>query len=447
MWMKITEVMKREISNWSKYPTLSVEEILFTDRDIAKKVLKEKQELIARGNGRCYGDASLSSNVMSTLKYNKILGFDIEKGTFKCQSGVTLDDILDIIVPNGWFLPVTPGTKYITIGGAVSSDVHGKNHHVDGSFSNHIINIEILLANGEVVHCSPNTNEDLFHATCGGMGMTGLILSVEFYLKRIETAYINQKQIKAKNLEEILDLFQVYKDATYSMSWIDCLKKGNSFGRSILMVGEHAKKEEVKIKNPLLILKKNKLNVPFSLPSITLNKYSVRAFNFFYYNKNLKKEISNIIPYEPFFYPLDAILNWNRMYGKNGFVQYQFVLPLESSRQGLIDILTRISNKGIGSFLAVLKLFGKQDSLISFPMEGYTLALDIPIRKGLFEFLDELDKIVMNYGGRIYLSKDARMKKEVFLSTYPNIDKFKFIIKKYNSNSLFSSELSKRLTL
>jgi hypothetical protein len=229
-------------------------------------------------------------------------------------------------------------------------------------------------------------------------------------------------------------LFEKYKQYTYSVAWIDCLKKGKDFGRSILILGEHAKVadlDEKKKKNPLKLPGKRQITFPFTLPSFALNQLTVKAFNFLYYAKNLKKEINNIVSYEPFFYPLDAILHWNRGYGKKGFVQYQFVLPLES-KAGLVEILKRISNESLGSFLAVLKVFGKQDDLISFPKEGYTLALDFPIRKDLFKFLDELDKIVLNYGGRIYLSKDARMKPDIFWKGYSNAQKFLNTVKKYN---------------
>jgi hypothetical protein len=279
--------------------------------------------------------------------------------------------------------------------------------------------------------------------------LTGVITRAKFDLKKIETSYIRQKQIKAKNLEEVIQLFEEYKQYTYSVAWIDCLKKGKHFGRSILMLGEHATIEnldEKKKKDPLKLPNKKQITFPFTLPSFILNQFTVKAFNFLFYGKNLKREINNVVSYEPFFYPLDAILHWNRGYGKKGFVQYQFVLPLES-KQGLIEILNKISDKGLGSFLAVLKVFGKQDDLISFPKEGYTLALDFPVRKGLLEFLDELDKIVLNYGGRLYLSKDARMKSEIFWSSYANAQKFSELVKKYNPTFKFNSIQARRLNI
>jgi len=427
-------MMKKLIANWGNYPVIETDEKTFSQKEQLSDILVNNDGIIARGNGRCYGDASLAKNTISTLKYDKILSFDTEKGIFECQAGLTLDQILEVIVPKGWFLPVTPGTKFITVGGAVASDVHGKNHHVDGCFSAHVLEMDVLLADGTTMTCSARMNSDLFWATCGGMGLTGVITRVKFDLKKIETSYIKQKQIKASNLEEIIELFEKYKHYTYSVAWIDCLKKGKHFGRSILMLGEHAKIEDLdesKKKDPLKFPKKKQITFPFNLPSFVLNQFTVKAFNFLFYGKNFKKEINNVVSYEPFFYPLDAILHWNRGYGKKGFVQYQFVLPLES-KQGLIEILKRISDEGLGSFLAVLKVFGKQDDLISFPKEGYTLALDFPVRNNLFKFLDELDKIVLSHSGRLYLSKDARMKPEIFWQGYPTAQKFLDTVKKYN---------------
>lgn len=441
--------MKKRITNWGNYPAMESDEQSFSSDAQLQEIIQSNKDFIARGNGRCYGDASLGGTTISTLKFDKVISFDTQNGVFECQSGITLDQILDIIVPKGWFLPVTPGTKYITIGGAVASDVHGKNHHVDGSFSNHIVEMELVMSDGGLLVCSSELHPDLFEATCGGMGLTGVITRVKFRLKKIETSFIKQKQIKATNLEEVVHLFEKYKHYTYSMAWIDCLKKGKHFGRSILIVGEHAKVEELNAKQkdvPLQLPRKKKISFPFNLPSWVLNSFTVKAFNFLYYNKNLKKEINNVVPYEPFFYPLDAILHWNRGYGKKGFVQYQFVLPLEA-KQGLVTILNKISEKGLGSFLAVLKVFGKQESIISFPFEGYTLALDFPVRKGLFEFLDELDQIVLQYGGRLYLSKDARMKPSVLDAGYPKLEKFREIVKKYNPKGRIRSIQSDRLLL
>lgn len=438
--------MKKEVTNWSNFPKRDVD--FYNWRGNAEELQGAK--VIARGNGRCYGDASLANTVFSSLQQNMLIAFEEETGVLTCQAGVTLEELLNIFVPKGWFLPVTPGTKFITVGGALASDVHGKNHHVDGCFGDHVLSFTIITGTGQKIKCTPQNNPDLFNATRGGMGLTGIIEEVTFSLKKVESSYIKQRQIKAKNLSEIFSLFEAHKDHTYSMAWIDCLKGGKGFGRSIMMMGEHASVSELsekQRKNPLTNGKTGKLNMPVNLPSFALNKLSIQSFNWLYYAKNTKADYENIIHYDGFFYPLDAILNWNRMYGKAGFIQYQFVLPLDASEKGLSDIMNRIRQKGWGSFLAVLKLFGKQDSLISFPMEGYTLALDFPIKKGIFEFLDELDKVVESYGGRIYLSKDARMDAEIFHKTYPNLIQFKSILKKYDPESIFQSDLSRRLAI
>lgn len=440
--------MKKQIGNWGNYPVLETNEILFSVQHQVINELANNNEIIARGNGRCYGDASLSENILKTTNYDKILDFDVEKGILDCQAGITLDQILEVIVPKGWFLPVTPGTKLITVGGAVASDVHGKNHHLEGSFSKYVLDFDLILADKSSITVNRENAPALFDATCGGMGLTGIIMRVRFSLKPITTSYIKQKQIKAKNLTEILELFDTYKDYTYSVAWIDCLSKGENFGRSILMLGEHAHENEVPIKFRQLISgKKAGLSFPFYLPSFVLNKLSIKAFNWLYYHKNLKKVQDSITHYEPFFYPLDAINDWNKMYGKPGFVQYQFVIPFDKGKEGLNKILTKIAVKGLGSFLAVLKVFGHQDNMIAFPMEGYTLALDFPVTKGLFSFLDELDVLVESYGGRIYLSKDARMDAGFFHRSYSRLQEFKAVLDNYNPERKINSIQATRLNL
>jgi FAD/FMN-containing dehydrogenase len=440
--------MKTSIANWGNYPVLQANEKKFSSvRELTLHV-RGNDQLIARGNGRSYGDASLAEVVCTTLKFNKFLSFDKTLGILECEAGLMLDKILEVIIPAGWFLPVTPGTKFITVGGAVASDVHGKNHHVDGCFCKYVSEMDVLTASGEVFTTSREINPDLFKATVGGMGLTGVITRVQFHLKPITTAYIKQKKIKASGIEEIISLFEQYNQYTYSVAWIDCLKGGKGFGRSILMLGEHAQPgdlNDIQRKAPLKVPSPRKLNLPFFLPSFLLNNLTVSLFNFFFYHKMTKKVVDNVIPYEPFFYPLDAVTNWNRGYGKNGFVQYQFVIPLER-KDGLIALLEKISKDGHASFLAVLKVFGEDNSFISFPMKGFTLAMDFPVHDKLFSFLDELDEMVIAMGGRIYLSKDARMKPSSFIRGYANADEFLEIVKKYNPGK-FNSLLSQRLEL
>jgi decaprenylphospho-beta-D-ribofuranose 2-oxidase len=442
--------MKRTIANWGQYPALEANELSFRDTQEAAALLAGQEHLIARGNGRCYGDASLADTVISTLRYNKILAFDKKGGVFDCQAGILLEEVLEVIVPHGWFLPVTPGTKFITVGGAVASDVHGKNHHSDGAFCQHVEELELLSGTGEVLVCGPALRPDLFETTCGGMGLTGIITRVRFRLKPIQTAYIRQTQQKAANLREIFDLIEQNREATYSVAWIDCLQRGRQLGRSILMLGEHAHPEELPAKlrqRPLQLPPKKKLSVPFNLPEFTLNAYSIRAFNFAFYHKLRQRVKTDIIDYDTYFYPLDFVHHWNRMYGRRGFVQYQFVLPLEKSYEGLELILERISQKKMGSFLAVLKLFGPQAGLLSFPMEGYTLALDFPVRPDLFPFLDELDELVHQLGGRIYLSKDARMQPDKFFKGYARAQEFLDNLHRFDPQLKFVSLQRKRLHL
>jgi decaprenylphospho-beta-D-ribofuranose 2-oxidase len=437
-----------KVTNWGKYPVIDANFKSFTSIDELQSIVKNSDQLVARGLGRCYGDSALSQNIVSTLKYNRILAFDERTEQVTCESGVSLAEIIEAFVPRGWFLPVTPGTKFVTVGGAIASDVHGKNHHIEGSFSNHVTSIDILLSDGSIATCSKTNNSSLFWATCGGMGLTGIILQATFSLKRIESAYIKQKTIKVSNLDAVMEAFEASESYTYSVAWIDCLARGKSQGRSILTLGEHAILPDLKPGTPPLQLpKKLKLAVPLDFPSFALNSLSVKAFNFLYYHKAPDKSTESIIDYDAFFYPLDNIHHWNRIYGKRGFTQYQFVLPRESSKAGLKEILNRISRSGQGSFLAVLKLFGKQDNLISFPKEGYTLALDFAINNKVFPLLDELDKIVLEHGGRLYLTKDVRMNAETFRKSYGNSETFIQLKHQLDPTNKFHSLQSQRLQI
>jgi len=441
--------MRKRITNWNNFPVITGELKSFSFVESLRNYLGNCDKYISRGNGRCYGDASLSSHVISMLEFDKILFFDNKNGVFKCQSGLTLDKILEFIIPHGWFLPVTPGTKFITVGGAVASDVHGKNHHVEGSFCRYVNELEVMLESGESVVCSRNQLGDLFEATCGGMGLTGVILNIEFRLKRIETSFILQRKIRTSGLDETIELFDLHKNANYSVAWVDCLKKGKGFGRSVFISGEHAKMEELQYKQksaPLRLVKKKSIKFPFYSPSCLLNSYTMSIFNNMFYHLNAAEDSTKIVTYDSFFYPLDTIQDWNKVYGKNGFLQYQFVLPL-GSHHGLVEILALISQKKKGSFLTVLKLFGDQEGLISFPMKGFTFALDFPVREGVFEFMEEIDQLVLKHGGRLYLSKDARMSEDTFKAGYPSHRRFAEILNKYNPHRSLRSMQADRLML
>jgi FAD/FMN-containing dehydrogenase len=422
---------KQKVSNWGNFPV--VEKEMRSEDSLAKiqEYVRNHHEIIARGNGRCYGDAALAENIFSTKRLNKFISFDRLNGIIECESGVLLSEVLEVIIPQGYFLYVTPGTKYITVGGAIASDVHGKNHHAEGCFSEYVLGFSLLNENGEVLNCSRSENADKFWATIGGMGLSGIILSAKFKLKNIETSFIRQERIKAENLEEIFRLFDESESWTYNVAWIDCLQKGENLGRSILMRGEHAFKHELPLNlqnNLLQLQKKISPKIPFFFPGFVLNNLTVKLFNFLYFKKQSKKMVKNIVHFEDFFYPLDVVTDWNRIYGKNGFIQYQLVLPKATGKEGMKEILETIAGSGNGSFLAVLKLFGKanEEAYNSFPIEGYTLALDFKMNAKLKNLVEKLDKIVESYGGRIYLTKDS-MSKPTLVNYLKNVNNSKFV--------------------
>jgi decaprenylphospho-beta-D-ribofuranose 2-oxidase len=430
--------MRKKITNWGLFPSLEVNQLNFVPNVVEKSTDKGNKNYIARGNGRCYGDASLAPYVINMKSNADILSFDEREGIVHCQSGVLLGFIIELIVPKGFFLPVTPGTKFITVGGALASDIHGKNHHVDGVFSDHVLDFEIIKPSGDKVLVLPGS--ELFYETAGGLGSTGIITSVRFRLKKINTSFIKQKAIRAKNLEEIFRLFEEHKSFTYSVAWIDCLSAGKNLGRSVLLLGEHANSNEIDLKQDVLkVHDRPRLNIPLFFPGWVLNSLFVRIFNFLYYHKPSSNGDSTV-HYDPYFYPLDKIHNWNRIYGRNGFVQWQCVLPLDRSYEGIYNILTNLSQSNMGSFLAVLKLFGEshENRYLHFPMRGYTLALDIKIEPKIWRILDELDNLVSNLGGKIYLTKDARMNNSNFIKQYPNYN--------FNKNNL-KSTLMERLKI
>ncbi|WP_432412272.1 FAD-binding oxidoreductase [Rasiella sp. SM2506] len=421
--------IEKTISNWGKFPKIKASEYLFENFRKTKDVLQEEKTVLARGNGRCYGDAALNDTVISTLSLKHFLKFDKTEGILTCEAGVLFSDILDFVVPKGFFLPVTPGTKFITVGGAIAADVHGKNHHKDGCFSEFVTQFKLVVETGETIMCSRTENTTLFWETIGGMGLTGIIVEATFRLKKIENSYFYVESIKAKNLPEIFQLFEASKDWTYTVAWIDCLQKGKHLGRSILMRGEHATQEQLSAKQRQEVLKttpKKSIKIPFNFPGFALNTLSVKLFNLLYYYKQTAKIKKGVTHFEPFFYPLDAILEWNKIYGKNGFIQYQFVLPKGAGMAGLQEILEAIATSKQGSFLAVLKLFGANNPNAhnSFPIEGYTLALDFKVNKKLYTLVPKLDAIVKKYGGRIYRAKDSLS--EASLMEYVNIQTTKF---------------------
>ena len=431
-----------QLTGWGRYPRIHAQGTSFANEGELTAALQHtgKTPCIVHALGRSYGDSALAPNALLSRRMDSMLDFDAQSGVLICEAGVSLADIVESMLPRGWFLSTTPGTRFVSVGGAIASDVHGKNHHVHGCFSECVLWMDLMLPSGEVVRCDKNNTPELFTATCGGMGLTGVILRAAVQLIRVPGALIEQTVIKAQNLEKVFALFEEHGETTYSVAWIDCLAKAGALGRSLLMLGEHAATAQPR--TPA----KRKLSIPVEFPGFALNSYSVRLFNFLYYNKMRKDRSHGLVDIDSFFYPLDAIHHWNRIYGKGGFTQYQFVLPKASSHRGLRAILKTIADSGMGSFLAVLKLCGPSNkNLLSFPREGYSLALDFKIEPALFKLLDRLDAMVLEYGGRIYLTKDVRMSRATFEAGYPEIETFRALRSKLEADAVFQSLQSKRL--
>ncbi|MCW3005129.1 MAG: FAD-linked oxidase [Conexibacter sp.] len=438
--------MPSRLSGWGRYPQMmgetDVPRSLSECRAAIVRAGSAHQTLIPRGMGRSYGDSALAARVLDTRLLTHLHRFDPGSGMLECAAGVALSDVLAVFVVRGWFLPVTPGTAYVTIGGAIASDVHGKNHHGAGTFGQHVTSITLLLGNGELVTCSREHEAELFRATCGGMGLTGVIVSAAIRLIPIRSSEIVQTSLKAGSLQETLELFETSRSATYSVAWIDCLSSRSKLGRSVLMVGEHAEN------GALAAAVKQPLGLPLGLASGLLNRRSAEVFNALYYHRRLRRVASCRLPLESYFYPLDALRAWNRLYGEAGLVQYQFVLPKAAGPAGLREILERIAASGKGAFLAVLKLFGPgNDHLLSFPLEGYTLALDFKRDAGVLDLLDVLDRMVLAHGGRLYLAKDARMSQATFRQSYTRWQEFEHTRERYHAIGKFASAQSIRLGL
>ncbi len=420
--------------SWGRFPKAEQQSpVRMTSREGILPPRSSDSKLLAYGMGRSYGDSCLNNHghLILTRDLDHFISFDETSGILRAEAGVTLEEILNFSVPRGFFLPVTPGTKFVTLGGAMANDVHGKNHHVDGNISHHVISFELVRSTGERLLCSKDSNPDYFYATIGGLGLTGLITWIELKLKPVDSPFIAQEVIKTSGLNDFFALTKASdKDFMYTVSWIDCLAKGSSIGRGLFIRGNHATASQAPAKNKTKISKKS---VPMDLPSFALNGLTVKIFNALYYNKQLSRKTSNIVHYDPFFYPLDAVHHWNRIYGKRGFLQWQCVVPFAggAGESAIKEILEEISRAGQGSFLAVLKTFGEIPSLgmMSFPKHGVTLALDFPNQgPKLFKLLERLDQITRECKGSVYAAKDARMSPESFSVFYPQVDDFKKFI-------------------
>jgi len=398
---------------------------------------KLDRPILAYGMGRSYGDVCLnpSSTLIRTESLDRYIDFDIESGVLTCESGVLLRDIQKLMIPQGWILPVSPGSQIVTVGGAIANDVHGKNHHVHGTFCDHITNLVIVRTEGDVLSCNRTENSGLFYATIGGLGLTGVIVEATLQLKKVAGPWLETETIPYYSLDDFFQLADMSESEwEYTVSWIDCFSPE---GRGVFSRSNHTSK----VKNEPN--QKNTLVMPFTPPMSLVNKLTLKPFNKLYFFLNSLKKGKRLMFYEDFLYPLDHIQNWNRMYGIKGFYQYQIVVPHKNRKETISKILSEITRSKQGSFLAVLKTFGnkKASGLLSFPIPGVTLALDFPnLGVTTLELFNRLDDIVGSVGGRVYAAKDCRMSKEMFRIGYPLIDEFESF-----RDPGISSALSRRL--
>ncbi len=438
------------LSGWGRYPR---EECAVSNprSEDDLRALVTKGSLIARGNGRAYGDCAQNrAATVDMRRFNRMLAFDPVMGQLVVEAGVLLKDIIDSFLPRGWFPPVTPGTKFVTVGGMVAADVHGKNHHRDGSFGAFIDWLDVLGSDGEVRRCSTEDEAELFGWTIGGMGLTGVILRAAFRLRRIESGWIRQMTLPAPDLDTAMRLFDENEGATYSVAWIDCLTSGRGLGRSAIMLGEHARADELppsRRSAPFDTPRRKMRAVPMDAPPALLNRLTVKAFNAAYYRRQMMRKGPQLVDWDSYFYPLDALADWNRIYGARGFMQFQCVLPLDSARPGLTELLKTVSQSGQGSFLAVLKRMGAgREGCFSFPLDGYTLALDFPVSQRTLGLMTRLDAVVLAHGGRFYLAKDSRMSARTLRLSDERTSDF-IAMRQALSASSFQSSQSERLQL
>ncbi|UGX99936.1 FAD-binding oxidoreductase [Bradyrhizobium quebecense] len=439
------------LSGWGNYPKASTKLLEPPTPAAARDALLGRSGVVARGAGRAYGDAAIGTQAtISSRGLSRMRRFDTATAQLTVEAGVTIADILAAFELRGFFLRVVPGTKFVTVGGAIAADVHGKNHHRDGGFGNIVDSFRLALPGGEIVSCSRSENAALFAATLGGMGLTGMILEATLRLLPIETAWLRQDTRVAGNLDAAIDQLEGNASSTYSVAWIDCLARGAALGRSLVYLAEHATRRDIDRLGPDLAPfpspRTQLLSVPELFPGWLLNGTSMRVFNELYFRRGAAHQgKQRLVHWDPYFFPLDAISDWNRIYGRRGFVQYQCVIPLERARRVLADILDRVSRRGDASFLAVLKQLGDGGGPMSFPLRGYTLTMDFPVSDTLFAFLDQLDALVVDAGGRLYLAKDARQSRATFESGYPGLAALRDIRQQTGANTRLASHLSARL--
>jgi decaprenylphospho-beta-D-ribofuranose 2-oxidase len=444
-----TSTATRPLTGWGGVPSEPCAVTRVADRRAASALVGEP--LIGRGLGRAYGDSALNASglVADCTGLDRFLAFDAASGLLTCEAGVSFADIVAVFLPRGWFLPTTPGTKFVTVGGSIAADVHGKNHHRVGSLGNFVEWIDLLLADGRVVRCSREADPELFYATLGGMGLTGLILAAAFRLVRVETAWLRVRYRRTTDLAHTLAAFdEGDAGCEHSVAWIDCMAGGAALGRSVVMQGSHAARGDIGSRgDPLRLPTKRSKSVPVTPPMSLLSPLTVKAFNTVFYR--IHADTEKLVDIDSFFYPLDAVRHWNRLYGPRGFVQYQAFLPRETSAAGLPRLLDAVVASGAASFLAVLKSCGAADGgLLSYLEPGHTLALDIPYHpRSVPELCRRLDRILLDHGGRLYLAKDSLMSAETFRAMYPRMDEFLAVKRRIDPDARFVSSQARRVGL
>lgn len=448
----MTQAQRRVISGWGRTSPITAE-VARPDLDNAvSAIVQNAHKIVARGLGRSYGDAAQVGGglTLDMTGLDRILSFDASTGVVEVEAGVSLDHLIRTLTPQGWFVPVTPGTRYVTVGGAIASDVHGKNHHAVGSFGQHVVELTLVAADGSLTTASADHNSDVFWATVGGMGLTGVILRAKVQMRSVETARMLATTQRAANLDDLMaDMASIDADVPYSVAWVDTSARGKRFGRGLISHGDHAKRADLPIgANPFALGLPETFEVPTDLPAITLNRYTVAAFNELWFRKAPRNATPILTSLADFFHPLDMVNKWNRIYGRPGFVQYQFVVP-DSGAELIGKSIRAIAATGGTSFLTVLKRFGVGNQApLSFPIQGWTLALDIPARiDGLEQVLDKLDERVAEAGGRVYLSKDARLRPELLATMYPRLSQWQETRRTLDPQGIFRSDLAVRLDI
>lgn len=425
--------------SWGRYPCARQQIVRFGDRTAPLPGFKGTA--LPYGNGRSYGDSCLNDGgtLLHTVRLDRYVRFDAQAGIIECEAGVLLSDLIALALPQGWFPAVTPGTKYVTVGGAIANDVHGKNQVLAGNFGEHVLGLELLRSDGERISCSPTENVSWFAATVGGLGLTGMVTRARLQLRPVAGPWIDAQEQRFGSLAEFYRLSAANTDE-YSVAWVDCLAKGNSKGRGIFSSGRHSSHAGAPAPASAL---RGKVSLPFTPPFSLVNPLSLRMFNHLHFRRAPVAAARRPTHFDRFFYPLDAIGDWNRMYGPRGFLQYQCVVPPTDAETAIGEILDRIVTSGEGSFLAVLKNFGARRSsgMLSFPRPGTTLALDFPNRgESTLRLLSALDGVVLAAGGAIYPAKDARMPPEAFAASFPRLGEFRAFV-----DPRFSSGLWRRV--